>query len=127
MPITLTTLFTTPQDIWDMLSTEGVDLREDDHSLATGQIIQTSSDTPVGSTTMAVDAIPVALMGGAWLTFDGAGIPVPITVQLSAAANLGATSLSIALTVTDIPAKAQARDSGVNGATGARLMVGCRK
>jgi hypothetical protein len=69
----------------------------------------------------------VALLGGAQLTFDGAGMPVPITVQLTAAASVGATSLSVALTTTDVPAGAQARDSGVNAATGARLLVGCRK
>ena len=49
MPITLSTLFCTPQDVWDILSTEGVDLREDDHNLASGQIISTTSDTRVGS------------------------------------------------------------------------------
>jgi hypothetical protein len=130
MPITLATLFTSPQDVWDLLSTEGVDLREDDHSLASGQIIQTTTDTPVGATTMAVLATPVALLNGAQLTFDGAGMPVPATVQLTAAAVAGSTSLSIAqMTYSgyDIPAGAQARDSGVNAATGARLLVGARK
>ena len=110
-----------------MLSTEGVDLREDDHNLASGQIISTTSDTPPSSTTMAVAALPVALLNGAWLTFDGAGMTVPVQVQLSAAAAVGATSLSIQSTTTDVPSGAQARDSGVNAATGARLLVGARK
>jgi hypothetical protein len=127
MPITLSTLFTTPQDVWDLLSTEGVDLREDDHNLASGQIITTTSDTPVGSTTMAVSALPVALLSGAQLTFDSSGMAVPITVQLTAAAAVAATSLGIAVTTVDVPAAAQARDSGVNAATGARLLVGTRK
>ena len=139
MPITLTTLFTSPQDVWDLLSTEGVDLREDDHSLASGQVIQTSSDTPVGSTTMQVIALPIALLAGAQLEFDAAGMTVPVQVQLTAAASAAATSLSIQQvtntgstavvgpTTTDIPANAQARDSGVNAATGARLLVGARK
>jgi hypothetical protein len=127
MPITLQTLFASPQDVWDLLSTEGVDLREDDHNLASGQVIQTTSDTPVGSTSMAVAALPVALLNGAWLTFDGAGMPVPVQVQLSAAAIAGATSLSIQLTTIDVASGAQARDSGVNAATGARLMVGCAR
>ncbi len=137
MPIALSTLFTSPQDVWDLLSTEGVDLRQDDHNLASGQTISTTSDTPVGSTTMAVAALPVALLNGAQLEFDGAGMAVPVQVQLTAAANLGATSLSIqqvtttgsaatlGVTTTDIPSGAQARDSGVNAATGARLLVGC--
>ncbi len=127
MSVNLTTLFCSPQDVWDLLSTEGVDLREDDHNLASGQIVQTAADTPIGSTTMTVNSIPVGLLAGAQLTFDGAGMPVPITVQLTAVALLGATSLSIQATATDIPPGAQARDSGVNAATGARLVVGCRK
>lgn len=127
MPVTLTTLFCSPNDVWDLLSVEGVDLREDDHNLATGQIIKTTADTPVGSTAMAIQLSPVALLSGAQLTFDSAGMAVPITVQLTAAASAGATSLSIAPTIVDIPSGAQARDSGVNAATGARLLVACRK
>lgn len=127
MPVTLQTLFCQPQDVWDLLSTEGVDLREDDHNLASGQIIQTTSDTPIGSTTMAVSSLPVALLNGAQLTFDSAGMSVPITIQLTAAAIVGATSLSIVLTTVDVASGAQARDSGVNAATGARLLVGARK
>jgi hypothetical protein len=127
MPIILQTLFTTPQDVWDLLSTEGVDLREDDHNLASGQIIQTTSDTPVGSTSMSISPLSVVLLNGAQLTFDSANMPVPIIISLTAVANIGATSLSIALTVTDVPSGAQARDSGVNAVTGARLLVGTRK
>lgn len=127
MPITYTTLFTSPQDVWDLLSTEGVDLREDDHNLASGQIIQTTSDTPPGSTAVAVLPTPVALLAGAQLTFDSVGMAVPITIGLTAAANVGTTSLAVSLTTGDLPAGAQARDSGVNAATGARLVVGCRK
>lgn len=128
MPITLSTLFTSPQDVWDMLSTEGVDLREDDHNQASGQIIQTTADFVPGPIVMAVTALPVALLSGAWLTFDGAGLTVPVQVQLAAAASIGATSIFITQpTTVTIPAGAQARDSGVNAATGARLMVGARK
>ncbi len=127
MPVTLSTLFCYPQDVWDLLSVEGVDLREDDHNLASGQIIRTSSLTVAGSVVMAVFPIPVALLAGAWLTFDGAGMVVPVQVQLSAAAPVGSTSLTIVAPTYDISAGAQARDSGVNAATGARLLVGCRK
>lgn len=127
MPITLNTLFTSPQDVYDYLSVEGVELREDDSNLASGQIIQTTSDTPIGSTTMAVAALPVALLAGAQLTFLQAGMLVPITVQLTAVANIGATSLAIVLTTVDVPSGAQARDSGVNAATGARLVVACQR
>ncbi len=132
MPITLSTLFTTPQDVWDVLSIEGVDLREDDHNFSTGQIIYTAADTPVGSSTMTVQPIPVALLKGAQLTFDAAGMAVPYVVSLTAAAAVGATTLSIAdatgtVTLTDVPSAAQARDSGINASTGARLLVGCTR
>lgn len=127
MPITLNTLFCTPQDVWDLLSSEGVDLREDDHNLATGQTITVSADAAVGDTTMSVSALPVALLKGAQLTFDGAGMDVPVIAELSAAAVLGATSLSVVALGTAINSGATARDSGVNAATGARLLVGTRK
>ena len=127
MPITLTTLFCTAQDVWDMLSIEGVDLREDDHNIASGQIISTSADAIIGATTISVIALPVALLKGAELTFDGAGMTVPVTAQLTAVANIGATSLTVTALTTQINSGAQARDSGVNAATGARLLVGTRK
>ena len=127
MPITLSTLFTTPQDVWDLLSVEGVDLREDDHNLASGQIIQTSGVAAVGATTLSVVATPVALLRGAELVFDAAGMSAPVKVSLTASAAAGATSLSIAALETQINNAAQARDSGVNAATGARLVVATRK
>lgn len=127
MPITLNTLFCSPSDVWDLLSIEGVDMREDDHNLASGQIIQTSADNPIGSTALTVSPTPVALLNGALLTFDGAGMPIPVQVQLTAAVMAGATSLTVQATTADIPATAQARDSGVNAATGARLLVGCTR
>lgn len=127
MAITLTTLFCQPQDVWDLLSSEGVDLREDDHNLATGQIIQTTADAVVGATSITVAALPVALLRGAQLTFDSAGMAVPIVASLTAAANAAATSISVTALATQINSGAQARDSGVNAATGARLVVGTRK
>lgn len=127
MPITLSTLFTTPQDIWDVLSVEGVDLRLDDHNLASGQLITTIADAIVGATSISVVALPVALLKGAQLTFDGASLEVPITVTLTAAASLGATSLSVTALEYQVNAGAEARDNGVNASTGARLLVAARK
>lgn len=127
MPITYNTLFCNPQDVWDTLSVEGVDLREDDHALASGLVIYTTADVAANATSISVQALPVALLSGAWLTFDGSGMTVPVRVQLSAAAALGATSISIQAASAAIVSGAQARDSGVNAATGARLLVGCRK
>lgn len=121
MPITLSTLFTTPQDLWDLLSVEGVDLREDDSNLASGQIIETSADAAADATSITVLPIPVALLSGAELTFLQAGMDTPIIARLSAAANVGATTLSVSALSDAISSGAQARDSGVNAATGIRL------
>lgn len=127
MPVNLATLFCQPQDVWDLLSVEGVDLREDDSNLATGQIITTSADTPAGSATVAVHPLLVPLLAGEQLTFLQGGMDVPQTVQLAAPAGIGSTILAVVAVEGPIPAGAQARDSGVNAATGARLKVGCRK
>lgn len=127
MPITLSILFTTPQDVWDVLSTEGVDLRQDDHNLATGQIITTTADAAVDATSISVSALPVALLRGAELVFDASGMSAPVKASLTAAAAAGATSISVAALATAVNSGAQARDSGINAATGARLVVGTRK
>ena len=127
MPITLSTLFTTPQDVWDVLSAEGVDLRMDDHNQATGQIITCVADAVAGATTLSVQALPVALLRGAVLTFDGAGMAAPAQVSLGAAAAIGATTLPVAATGVAVYAGAAARDSGTDAATWARLVVACRK
>lgn len=127
MPITLTTLFCSPQDVWDWLSVEGVDLREDDHNLATGQIIEVTATAAVGATSLTVAALPVALLRGAELMFDAGGMDTPVKASLTAAAAAGATTLTVAALDAAINANAQARDSGVNAATGARLLVGTRK
>ena len=127
MPITLTTLFCTPQDVWDYLSVEGVDLREDDSNLATGQIIETTAAAAVDDTSISVMALPVPLLKGAELTFLQGGMSVPAIAKLSAVAAVNATSISVTALETAIASGAQARDSGVNAATGARLVVGTRK
>lgn len=127
MPITLSTLFTSPQDIWDLLSTEGVDLRQDDYNQATGQVIETSAAAVEGATSISILSLPVPLLKGAELTFDGAGLAVPVKAKLSAVAAVGATSLTVTALEDDIPSGSQARDSGINASTGARLLVGARK
>jgi hypothetical protein len=127
MPITLTTLFTTPADVWDVLSVEGVDLREDDHNLATGQSVLAVADALVNATAISVQALVQPLLRGAQLTFDGAGMPSPATATLTTVGNIGDIALTVNPLTTQINAGATARDSGVNVATGARLNVGCRK
>lgn len=127
MPVTMPILFTTPQDLWDLLSVEGVDLREDDHNLATGQIIEVTSGAAEGAVSLAVAALPVPLLAGAELVFEAVGMAVPVRASLSAVAPVGAMVLAVNPLTAAINAGAQARDSGVNAATGARLVVGARK
>lgn len=127
MPITLSTLFCSAQDLWDYLSVAGVDLTQDDEGLASGQIISTTANAAVGATSISVAALPVALLSGAQLTFADANMALPVTASLTAAAAVGATSISVSALATQINNGAQARDSGVNAATGARLLIGCRK
>lgn len=127
MPITLNTLFTTPRDVWDLLSVEGVDLRQDDHNLASGYEIIVSADAAADDTSLTVEATQVALLKGAQLTFDGGGMEYPVTATLSAAAVLGSTTLSVSALSAVILQDARARDNGVNAATGTRLLVGARK
>lgn len=127
MPITLSTLFTSPQDIWDHLSVEGVDLRLDDHNLASGQIITTTADAIIGTTSISVSALPVALLRGSVLTFDNAGMDVPVQVTLNAVANINDTSLTVVPLTTQVNSGATARDSGVNAATGKRLTVAAQR
>jgi hypothetical protein len=127
LTVTLNTLFCSPQDVWDLLSVEGVDLREDDHNQSTGQIIVTNADALVDATTISVAATPVALLRGTVLVFDGGGMSVPVQASLSAAAGVGATSLTVDALAIQINSGARARDSGVNAATGARLVTACRK
>lgn len=122
MPVTLTTLFTTPQDVWDFLSVEGVDLREDDHGLASGQIITLSAAAAIGATSLTTLALPVPLLSGTRLTFEGPGMEVPVVAVLTAVGQVNDTTLSVAALETAITSGATARDSGVNAATGARLV-----
>jgi len=102
MPITLSTLFCTPNDVWDLLSVAGVDLREDDDGLASGQVIQTTALASAGATSLAVLPTPVALLAGAQLTFSGGGMAAPVTVQLASATSAGATSLTVAAIADDV-------------------------
>lgn len=127
MPITLPILFTTPNDIWDILSVVGVDLRNDDNNQATGQIIAVSADAVIGATSISTTALTVALLRGSTLTFEGGGMSAPVTATLSAAAALSATSISVNALATQVNSGSQARDSGVNTSTAARMMIGARK
>lgn len=122
-PYALPNLYCQPADIWNYLGTEGVDLRLDDHNLATGQTIAVSANAAAGATSLSVNALLYSLLNGATLEFDGGGTQEVVQVQLTAAANQGATTLTVAPLPFAINAQAQAQDNGVNLATGARLAV----
>ena len=124
-PVTLPNLYALPSDIWDYLSTEAVDLRLDDHVLATGQTIQTTASAAQGTTTLSVTALLYPLLAGTMLEFDGGGTPQVVQATLTATAGVGATTLAVAALPGPISALAQATDSGVNLATGARLVKAC--
>lgn len=104
-----------------------MDLRQDDHNLATGQEITTSADAAVGATSISVSSLTVPLLKGSKLTFDGASMTQPVIATLSAVAALGATSISVTALETAINSGAVARDSGVNTWTGSMLLEGARK
>lgn len=106
---------------------EGVDLRLDDHNLATGQVITTTASAAVSATSISVGALSVPLLRGAELIFDGAGMEVPVTARLTAVAAVNDTSITVEALDTAINSGATARDSGVNTATAARLVVATRK
>lgn len=127
MPVTLSTLFCTPQDVWDYLSIEGVDLRQDDRNRASGQEVVVSADAAAGATSLAVSNLIVPLLKGAQLTFAGGGMSAPATATLTAVANVNDTALSVAPLAAAVAGGARARDSGVDATTGARLVVGTRK
>lgn len=120
MPATITN-FCSPNDLYDYLSIEGVDLRLDDGNYATGQTITTTAAAIAGATTVYVSALEYPLLNGTQLTFAYAGQEDVITVGLTAAAIQGATSLTVSALSGAIVSGAQAQDSGVNLAMAARM------
>ncbi len=119
-------LYCTPSDLFDYLGTEGVQLALDDHNEATGQKITVAVAAVLGDVTLEINALAFPLLAGTTLTFDGGGAAAVVTVVLTATAPLGATSLTVAPLLADLPILAAATDSGVNTALAARLVKGCR-
>lgn len=118
-------LYCMPSDLFDYLGTEGAQLRLDDHQLATGQTISLTATAALGATTLATTALQYPLLAGSVLEFDGGGTPTVVEAILSSTAPVGATALNVAALPAAIQALAQATDSGVNLATGFRLLKGC--
>lgn len=124
--VTLPNLYVMPSDLFDWLGTEGVQLRLDDHNLATGQTIQLTAAAALGATTLAITALQAPLLAGTVLEFDGGGTPAVIEVILSATATLGATSITVNPLSAPLAALSQAFDSGVNVALAQRLVKACQ-
>ncbi len=126
MPTALPNLYCTVTDLFDALGSEGVDLRQDDHNLATGQTITLTAPALAGAVSLSVSALQFGILAGDTLRFDGGGAPDVVTVVLGAPAALGATSLTILPLAADLPTSAAAFDSGVNVALAKRAVKACQ-
>jgi hypothetical protein len=130
-PNALPNLYCSPNDIFDNLGSEGVQLRLDDHNQASGQVLQVTAATAVGGTSISITALIRPLLAGTVLEFDGGGMPALVQAVLTATAPIGSTSITVSPLVdgngvaTQVFQYAQATDSGVNLALAQRLIKGC--
>lgn len=125
MPATLTNLYALPQDIYDLIGTEGGQLRLDDHNLATGQVIQIAAAAVEGATALTIEPLQFPLLPGTMLEFDGGNMSAVVEVIVAAFAGAGTTSMAVVALPNAVNEYAQARDSGVNVALGQRLVKAC--
>ncbi len=126
MPIALPNLYCMPSDVYDFLSSAGVDLRLDDANQATGQRIQATANAIAGATTVAVTPLQYPLLNGSTLQFEGSGMPAQSPAVLSAFAKVGATSLTVSALAAQVNSLSTARDSGVNLIGAQRLVKSCQ-
>lgn len=118
-------LYVLPNDLFDYVGVEGVQLRLDDHRQATAQVIQVVTAASQGATSVAVQPLQRPLLPGSTLEFDGAGAPSVVEVVLSALGRVGDTTLTVVALAAALPALAAAQDNGVNVATAYRLITAC--
>jgi hypothetical protein len=114
MPETLSSLFTTPQDIFDMIGTAAAQLRLDDMKVASGETVTTTADAASGATTISVSALQYGLLQGTVLVFQLAGMDPPVQAILTTSAAIAATSITVIPLGSAITSGAQARDNGTN-------------
>ena len=119
-------LYCLPNDVFDSIGVDGVQLRLDDQNLATGQTITVLSDAAQGATTLQVTALQYPLLRGSSLQFAGGGTTAVTEAQLTAVSQVGSTTLTVNPLPNAILANAQAKDNGVNLAMAARLAKGCQ-
>ncbi len=108
------TLYCFPNDLFDFMGVEGVQLRLDDHNLATGQVVTVTTNAVAGSLSLSIAALQFPLIKGTTLEFDGGGMEDRVEGILSATALVGATTLAVNALSDVVLANAQATDSGVN-------------
>jgi hypothetical protein len=125
MPAALANLYCLPSDVYDYYSTEGGQLRLDDHRQATAQRILVLSSASVGGISLTISALEQPVLAGTVLEFDGAAMPSVVEVVTSAVAAKGASSLPVSPLTGAIPVGASAIDSGVNVALAQRLIFCC--
>lgn len=124
--VNLPNLYCLPSDLMDVLTSEGVQLRLDDHRLASGQTIQATGDAMIGATAINVKALQYPLLAGTVLEFDGSNMPAVVEVTLAALALLGATTLTVLPLTVQVNNLAAAQDNGVNLALAQRALKACK-
>jgi hypothetical protein len=119
-------LYCFPQDVYDLLGTEGGQLRLDDHHLASAQVITVTASANANDTVLSTTALQWPLLNGTVLEFDGGGTAAVVEVITAATAARGFTQLTTVPLTAAINQYAWAYDSGVNLATAQRLIKACQ-
>ncbi len=125
MPATLSPLFCSPQDVYELIGVEAAQLRLDDQNKASGQQVATIAAAAIGDGTLSIAALQYPLLRGTNLVFSDAGMDTPVEVTLNAVASVGSTTLTVVPLVTAIPATAIAIDNGVNVWLAGLLVKAC--
>jgi hypothetical protein len=120
--VTLANLYCTPADVADYLSAAGVQLRLDDDSRATGQVIQVTADAAAGGLALTVAPLERPLVRGTVLDWDGGGMPSLVETILTQTAVVGATQLAVMALPGPVTALATATDNGVTVAGNGRVL-----
>jgi len=124
MPLTLPSLFCSPQDVYDQCGIDAAQLRVDDRNLATGQTIQTTADVPINAVSLPIVALQYPLLAGTHIVFDNVNPPVEVTISLPVP--VGALDLPVLPAGAAIPAGGQAIDNGGNVWTASLMLKGCK-
>lgn len=126
MPPALPNLYTLPADVFDLIGTEGVQLRLDDHNLATGQNVLVTANAAVAATVLSITALSVPVLAGTVLEFDGGNMQQTVEAVVTVTGKTGDTALTVSPLLFAMNAGAAARDSGVNYALAQRLVKACK-